>query len=56
MADHQHGQSRTGAGSQVISEVGDGLDVQVVGGLIQHHEIMVLQQHLDETDAAALTA
>ena len=50
MADHQHREPCRGAGTQMGGEEGDRLHVEMVGGLVQHDQVVVAQQHLNQPD------
>ena len=41
---------------EVLLEPGDGLGVEVVGGLVEEQEIGALQEHAAQGDAALLAA
>ena len=54
MADHHH-RPRPLAG-EVAGQPLDRLDVEVVGGLVEHEHVVVTQQHADQRDAPPLAA
>ncbi len=56
VADHEH-RDRAGLERvQVLGEPGDGLDVEVVGRLVEHQQVVVAEQQRDQGDPAAFAA
>ena len=51
MADNEKGPAII---DQVIFQPGDGLNIQVVGWLIQHQEIWLFQEHLGQSETGIL--
>ena len=54
--DHEASGVLRPAGLQVAGEPGDGLDVQVVGGLVEHEHVPLLREQGGQGHAAALAA
>ena len=54
--DHEASGVLRPAGLQMVGEPGDGLDVQVVGGLVEHEHVPLLREQGGERYASALTA
>ena len=53
--DHETAGVLRPAGLQVVGEPGNGLDIQVVGGLVEHEHVPLLREQGGERYAAALT-
>ena len=51
-----HDHQRLVAGAQVVGQPRDGLDVEVVGGLVEDHQVVVAEQQRGQRAAAPLPA
>ncbi len=54
--DHEAARVLCPAGLQMVGEPGDGFNVQVVGGLVEHEHVPLLREQGGERYASALTA
>ncbi|CNJ68349.1 Uncharacterised protein [Mycobacterium tuberculosis] len=54
--DHESASILGPAGLQVVSEPGDGFNIQVVGGLVEHEHVPFLREQGGERYASTLTA
>ena len=54
--DHESASILGPAGLQMVSEPGDGFNVQVVGGLVEHQHVPLLREQGGERYASTLTA
>ncbi len=51
--DHQH---RPGEGEDRLLEGAQGVDIEIVGRLVEHEDVGALLEHLRQVDAVALAA